>query len=200
MFRLECCCYNCATAAWYLQETKGAEAPPCPPCMDSNWFANDFTVVQGEESLRAFRLFEGADTTRVYCDKCATVLMADHPAYGGKVIVTQSTNYKSFTALEGAELGKPQSRHFLKDLSEKEVSQLSPWEGNPNEVYQGVSDTLMAAFPGMMEAGGTGEMNIQKLIEQVGVTIPEDHRERLQGGPPTLMQQAAAAAKKEAVQ
>lgn len=164
--------------------------------MDSLWYPNDFTIEKGLKSLGAFMNFKGADTTRLYCKGCYTILMADHAAYEQKVVVTQCTNYDGFEALQDAELLDPQSRHFVKDLSEEQKKALPQWPGSADAVYQGVSDSLMAALPEIKKKAEKGnDMNFQKLLEKIGRPfIPKDELERMAGGPKTLMAQAADAA------
>ena len=52
LWRLECCCYNCITALKY-QESQGGPPAPALQCLDSNWFCNDFRIVQGEDKIGA---------------------------------------------------------------------------------------------------------------------------------------------------
>ena len=189
LWRLECCCFNCTSAPRNFHQTQGSEAPPDPPCMDSIWFPNDFTVT-GQDKMGAQKLFEGADTTRFYCKECFTILMADHPVYAGKVVVTQATNYQH-EAIQGAELCEPKARHFCKDLSDEQVAQLPKWSGADDVVYQGCSENLPNF--GEHPEGATGDQNAQLLAETLGVTFAKEAQE----GPPTVMQQMAAAAAAE---
>ena len=62
------------------------------------WFQDDCTVAKGENEL----LFEGSDTTRIYCKGCFTTLIVGHPAYAGRIVLTQASNYKDFEARQGA--------------------------------------------------------------------------------------------------
>ena len=196
LWRLECCCFNCTTALWY-GSTQGGPPAPKHQCIDSFYFANDFKVVQGEEHLGAWHEFEGADSTRFYCKKCWSNLVIDHPAYGGKILLTQSPTLTGTDSMM-----KPQGRHFMKDLSseqKKELEKELPWQGEKDTLYDGVSDNFLAALPGIIEnqTASPGEMNLQVLLEKVGPPLVPDGVERLKSGPPTFMQQAAAAAAAE---
>ena len=191
LFRLECCCYDCTCALWYANK-RGGPSFPEHQCVDTSWFPNDFKVVKGEEKLGAYMNFENADTTRFHCKACWSVLIADHPAYDKKLVVTQVVNYKEFEGLKNAELMAPQARHFLKDLSTDQVAALPAWGGDSANVYQGVADILMTQFPALQEAGKEGaEMNAQILLGKIGGAFVPTGEARLTQGPPTLMQQAA---------
>ena len=52
LWRLECCCYNCITALKY-QASQGGPPAPALQCLDSNWFCNDFKILQGEDKIGA---------------------------------------------------------------------------------------------------------------------------------------------------
>lgn len=195
LFRLECCCHDCRAAVWYAHAKKGGPSPPENEMFDSNWFPNDFTILKGQDQIGSFMNFAGADTTRFHCKDCWTCLFGDHPAYGGKIVLTQVTNFTGFGGLSGADLPEPMARHFLKDLTSERAAALPAWAGDPAAVYQGVADNLMAALPQMMEGGATGEMNAQALQDLTGPPfVPDDELERMAGGPPTLMAQGRAAA------
>jgi len=164
--------------------------------LDSNWFPNDFTILKGQDQLGAFMNFTGADTTRFHCRDCWTCLIGDHPAYGGKIVCTQVSNFTG--GLSDADLPDPKARHFLKDLNSEQAAALPTWAGDVTRVYQGVADNLMASLPQMMESGATGEMNAQVLIGLTGIPfVPDDENERMAAGPPTLMAQGRAAAGEE---
>lgn len=195
VWRLECCCYNCTSALWYANK-KGGPPLPAHQLLDSVWFPNDFKVVKGEDKLGAFLSYEGADTTRFHCKECWTCLVADHPAYGGKIALTQASNYDD-GLLQGAELMAPRARHFLKDLSAEQAAALPPYSGDKAHEYQGVAENFMGALPDVLAKGGTGEMNLQALLEKVDpATVPTeaDSAARLGGGPPSLMAQGKKAA------
>ena len=142
----------------------------------------------------AWLSFEGADTTRFYCKNCWSGLFGDHPAYGGKMVITQSPN------MAGVEQMEPKSRHFLKDLTPEKLAAINndmPWRGDPEHVYQGVSDNFLGNLANILAAGATGEqMNAQKLLEKCGPALIPDDDEELKAGPPTFMQQTAAAAER----
>jgi hypothetical protein len=181
LFRLECCCHDCTAALWYAHK-RGGPAFPENQCLDSSWLPNDFKVVKGEEKLGAFMNFENAATTRFYCVDCWTVLLADHPAYAKKVVLTQVGNYKEFEGLRNVELMSPQARHFVKDLSKEQLAALPVWGGSPANVYQGVADILVAQFPAIQQAGRQGsEMNAQILLAKIGGGFVPKGETRLKG-------------------
>lgn len=191
LFSLECCCHDCTAALWYANK-RGGPAFPKIQCVDSSWFPNDFRVMKGLDKLGAFMNFANADTTRFHCTGCWSVLLGDHPAYAGKILVTQVGNYEDFEGLKNAELMPPQARHFMRDLSKQQLAVLPPWRGDPANVYQGVADNWMARFPAVLEAGKQGaEMNAQILLAKIGSPFVPTGEARLSEGPPTLMQQLA---------
>jgi hypothetical protein len=174
LLRLECCCRDCTAALRYAHQ-RGGPAFPENQCLDSSWLPNDFNIVKGEEKLGAFMNFENAATTRFYCTDCWTVLLADHPAYAKKLVLTQAGNYKEFEGLRNIELMPPRARHFVKDLSKEQLAALPDWGRNPSNVYQGVADILVAQFPAIQQAGKEGvKMSAQILLAKIGgVFIPE---------------------------
>jgi hypothetical protein len=168
LFRLECCCHDCTAALRYANK-RGGPAFPVNQCLDSSWFPNDFEVVKGEHKLGAFMNYQNAPTTRFYCTDCWSVLLADHPAYAKKLVMTQVGNYKEFKGLKDVELMSPQARHFLKDLSKEQLAALPTWSGNPSNVYQGVADNLLARLPSIQQTVRAGnEMNAQILLAKIG--------------------------------
>jgi len=189
LWRLECCCHDCYAAPWYLQKRKNAPAAPEVQLLDSIYFANNLTVEKGMEKLGTYKNFPCGDTTRFVCTDCWTVLAADHPAYGGKLLVTQVTNYKGFDGLRNAKLIEKKSRHFLCDLPDGMEAQLPPFTGDPTKVYDKASACLLEAFPRIQEAAGEpGVSNGQTLAAQCGSPfIPDDEPERMRGGPKTFM-------------
>lgn len=173
LFRLECCCHDCTAALWYATK-RGGPAFPENQCLDSSWFPNAFTLVKGGDKLGAFMNFENAATTRFYCTVCWSVLLADHPAYAKKLVMTQVGNYKEFEGLKNVELMSPQARHFLKDLSKEQLGRLPAWGGDPSNLYQGVADNLVAQLPSIQQTVKVGvEMNAQILLAKIGsVFVP----------------------------
>ena len=191
LFRHECCCHDCISALWYATKCGGPAYPP-ELCADCCWLPNDFRIVTGEDKLGAFLNYESADTTRFYCTACWTVLFGDHPLYEQRILVSQVAAYKEFAGLTNIVRMEPQARHFLKDLTKEQVAALPPWPGDPSHVYQGAADNLLAHFPAMKAAGGTGaEMNAQRLLAKSGGAFVPTDEARLSTGPPSLMRQAA---------
>ena len=191
LFRNQCCCHDCTAGLWYANQRGGPAAPPFQ-CVDSSWFPNDFKILRGENKLGAFMNFENADTTRFHCTDCWRVLIADHPIYENKLVVTQVVSYTAFEGLKNASLMPPQSRHFVKDVPADQIAALPVWSGDQANVYQSVSDILMARFPSMRAAGSEGvEMNAQILLAKIGGAFVPTGEARLSEGPPTLMQQMA---------
>jgi hypothetical protein len=168
LFRLECCCHDCTAALRYANK-RGGPAFPGNQCLDSSWFPNDFVIVKGENKVGAFMNYENAATTRFHCADCWSVLLADHPAYAKKLVMTQVGNYKEFEGLKNVELMSPQARHFLKDLSEEQLAALPAWGGDPSNTYQGVADNLLAQLPSIQQTVKEGsEMNAQILLAKIG--------------------------------
>jgi len=199
MYRLDCCCYDCTSCAWYW-EKKGLGPEPLsgPPCEDLVYFANDFTVEKGMSSIGAMKPNKERDATRFYCKKCYTMLMTDHPFYGALMFSTPIMNYKSFKGLD-ADLTETDSRQFLNDLTPEERKNVPEWKGPAEHNYDGVTGDLLAKLgEGLLQKeGSTGDFNIQKLLQAVGgeeaIFYPEDEAERMKGGPMTFMQRTAAA-------
>jgi hypothetical protein len=168
LFRLECCCRDCTAALRYANK-RGGPAFPENQCLDSSWLPNDFKVVKGEHKLGAFMNVENAATTRFHCTDCWSVLLADHPAYAKKLVMTQVGNYKEFEGLKNVELMFPQARHFLKDLSKEQLAALPAWGGDPSNIYQGLADNLVAQLPSIQQTVKAGaEMNAQILLAKIG--------------------------------
>lgn len=184
--------------SWHKTKGDKSPGPPSdPPCLDSLYFPNDFTVEKGLKSLGAYQNYRSADTTRIYCKSCFTNLLANHPVYAGKFVLTQASNYKGFESLQDADLSEPPlSRHFTKDLSEMQKKALPSWKGAADKVYDGVSADILAAIPDMLANNNAGEeMNVGILLKKIGRPfIPRDEQELMAGGPPSLGAQARAAA------
>jgi len=188
-WRLECCCYDCYAALWYCEIKLGGPPRPAQQCVDSVYFANDFSVEKGLDRLGAMKNFEQGDTTRFYCKDCASIVVADHPAYGCKIALTQASAYSDFEGLKEAELSAPRGRHQLADLPEGAAAELPAFAGPAEFIYDKCSQNLLDALPAIFEEHGkTGEMNCQVLLAAVGpVFVPSDEDERMRGGPATLM-------------
>merc|ERR1712194_640565 len=146
---------------------KSPGPPPDPPRIDSVYLPNDFSVEKGLSFLDAFKLSENASTTRIYCTQCFTNLIAHHPFYGATMLCTQVLSYEGYQGLHDTGLMEAQSRMFLKDLTEDEKKAAPPWKGTPDRVYDGVSMDLVTKAPEFKVRGATGEMNFQKLLEDI---------------------------------
>jgi hypothetical protein len=189
LFRNECCCYDCTAGLWYANK-RGGPPPPAAQCVDISWLPNDFKFLRGADKVGAFMNFENADTTRFHCKECWTVLIADHPVYEKKLIVTQVASFTAYDGLKDAALMPVQSRHFVKDLGPDQLAALPVWDGDPTNVYGSVSELLMAQLPTMREAGSEGkEMNAQHLLNKIGRAFVPTNEPRLTSGPATFNQQ-----------
>lgn len=191
LWRLECCCHDCTAALWYVNKYKGAPSPPLYQMVDSLWFPNNFRVSSGLEELGAYKNFERADTIRFYCKRCWTCLIADHEFYEQRVILTQVLSFKEYVGSVGLDLFPPRCRHFTKDLNQGQRISLPEFSGDKKHIYESIGDNFAEAIDDIKRAGGKGQMNIQKLAELAGQPfVPENERQRMAEGPPTLMQQA----------
>jgi len=174
LYRLDCCCCDCKANQDYWFTVKGDKSPgPAPdPCiLDSLYFPNDFAVEKGLSLLGAFKLSETAKSTRIYCTQCFTILLVDNPFYEAKFVLTTVLNYEGYQGLHDADLMEPQCRIFVKDMTEEERKAARPWKGAPDGVQETVSMKFLADLAEIKASTATGEMNFQKLAEEIGVMI-----------------------------
>ena len=160
LWRLECCCHDCTLALWYVNKYRNAPALPPHQLLDGLWVPNDFEVVSGLDEIGSYKNFESGDTTRFYCRKCWTCMMADHPAYGQRLVLTQNLGFTEYEGISGVELFPPRSRHFLKDLNTEKREKLPNFEGSPDVIYEGISSNFMNAMDEVLKGEATGAMNL----------------------------------------
>eukprot|EP00656_Telonema_subtile_P051671 TRINITY_DN7010_c0_g1_i1.p1 TRINITY_DN7010_c0_g1~~TRINITY_DN7010_c0_g1_i1.p1 ORF type:complete len:236 (+),score=40.74 TRINITY_DN7010_c0_g1_i1:1-708(+) len=194
-YHIECCCHDCNAAQWYAETKKGGPGlGQQHSCIDCVYYPNDFTVTKGLDKIGSFLNFKGADTLRFVCKDCWTIVLADHPFYGTKIVLTQR-----LAGLAGHELPPHACRIFQADLNEEQRAEIPAWTGAPELAYDGMASVIGEDFPAIfakIEAGTT--MNAQLLAEQVGPPfIPEDEQDRMANGPPTIKQRMEAAAQAE---
>ena len=137
--------------------------------LDTLWIANDFTVVKGLDNIGVIKRSAESRNTLIYCTACGTSLITDHVVYGGKVVITQIQNFPQFQGMSTAPIMPVKARHFVDDVDADARDSLPPFSGPPSEIYGGVSQTLIDAFPRLHAQGCTGDMNAQRLAEIRGM-------------------------------
>ena len=159
--------------------------------VDSLWFPNDFEISSGIAELGSYKNFQGADTTRFYCKRCWTSLLADHEFYEQRVILTQVLSFKEYVGSVGLECFPPRCRHFTKDLNQEQRNSLPAFLGDEKHIYESIGDNFAEVIDDIKRAGGKDQMNIHKIAELSDQPfVSENECQRMTEAQPTLIQQA----------
>ena len=111
MMSLYCACKDCTQALRWC-ELRGGKAPQKLP--QAVYIRSDIISVEGEKFMKAFQLRDPAKSTRVYCNKCFSIIGINHPAYSNNVFMF----FKGFCHTNFDLDIKPSAAIYLKDFPE----------------------------------------------------------------------------------
>ena len=108
---LLCGCVDCRQALEWCSQ-KGAVRPVSLP--ELIYVKSDIIAVNGIQFIRAFQLRPEARSTRLYCNKCFSIIGVDHKSYKNNVFMFFKNHCSTTCDLSL----KPSAAIYLKDLEE----------------------------------------------------------------------------------
>ena len=113
-----CACIDCRSALEWCEKHGGEKPSEIPKLI---YLRSDLDSVHGSEYMRAFQLRADAKSTRIYCEKCFSILGVDHPAYSDNVFMC----FVGHCKLDLSNDIMPSAAIYLNDLSCKKVFKFS---------------------------------------------------------------------------
>lgn len=84
MMSLFCACKDCRQAIKWGELHGGKTAQKIPQLV---YVRSDIISIEGEQSMKPYQLRDSAQSTRIYCTNCFSILGIDHPAYVDNVFM-----------------------------------------------------------------------------------------------------------------
>jgi Na+-translocating ferredoxin:NAD+ oxidoreductase RNF subunit RnfB len=119
---LLCGCTDCRHALEWCSHQGGAKPSSLPELI---YVKSDILSVKGKEFMHAFKLRSTGRSTRIYCEKCFSIIGVDHKSYRDNVFM-----FFKYHCSTSCDLSiEPSAAIYLDDL--QDASQISKLENIP---------------------------------------------------------------------